>query len=270
MKKVFIFLFATSFLALNAQNVLLFDFDNTVPGVLGQYTWPWTAWGGLTINEGKTAVFDDPGMLGNKVAKVVYDGTTAGPGMIIPLLASYNSNNYAGFSIKMKSADATGLVFTFTIENGGTQGGNWSSFPGYTGAGAWQTIEFPFTTTGNKPTKTFGPFDRICLNFNSHSTLPACTVYMDDITLIQNFGTSVENHQFDNTLLWCNDGVLHAQNLNGKTEVKVYTSSGAIVYSTDASSSFSVDLKEKSISTGVLFVALSNGSAVTFKKVILK
>jgi hypothetical protein len=272
MKKILLILFCMAdFLALKAQDVLLFDFDNTAPGILGMYTWPWTSWDGLIINDDKdddgTGAVDDPGVPGNKVAKIAYNSTGGDyPGFILPLSATYNSSNFAGFTVKMKSADAQGLIFTYTIEDAnGVKKGNWATFPGYTSGGAYQTLKFPFLAEQ----KGF-VFDRICLNFVSHTTLSACTVYIDDVTLVRDFTSALAHTQFENTTLSCTNGVLNIDNLSGKAGVKIYTADGVLLYSTEASDALSVNLKEKGIAGGVLLVALDNGNAGIVKKVVLK
>ncbi|MDR1682948.1 MAG: hypothetical protein LBS25_06135 [Candidatus Symbiothrix sp.] len=266
--KFFSFLFLAGLFApayAGTDDLLLYDFDNTVPGTVGSSTWPWVAWGGLSINDGKndgTGAVSDPGFLGNKVAKVTYDGAGKTGAFLLPMPGTYNSNDFNGWSLNFKSADAAGLIFYFTIEDGSTYKGNWTfaSLPAYTGGGAWQTLYFPLL----EAQKNF-IFDRICLSFTSHSTLGAFTGYMDDITLLRN-ATGIVDHTIDASEVWSNNGRLNARKLNGQTKVKVYTLTGQELYSTVADSEFSVSLNYQ----GLAFVALDNGSAVHIKKVILK
>jgi hypothetical protein len=178
MKKLFLLsVILANLLAVRAQETLLFDFDTQLPGG----NWPWDKWGGVSSIE----VVDNPDISGDKVAKitcVTVAGQQPGFFMIMPELQS--SDDFAGFSMKIKS-DFNQLRFTFTIEDGSGQKGNWTTFPVYTANGNWQTIDFPFIPA----MKNFN-FNKITLNATCWEplTLPATfTYYIDDVTLVNDY-----------------------------------------------------------------------------------
>lgn len=260
MKKSFIILMvAANFLALNAQNVLLFDFSTKQPAL--------STWGGGTT----AAIVDDASSLGNKVGKVTFtQAKKTGPVLMTTSPQEmYSSSAYAGFTMKVKSdipADP-GLIFTFTIENGSASRGNWSTFPVYTGNGGWVTMEFPFLdwSTGDID------FDRICLNMTTHGTeIPSGSeIYFDDVTLVTSFTpTGMETAQADNHKIISKDGIVAIQGIKNNTDVKIYTALGALVYNAQQHTDFSIDLREYGVSSGILFVNLNDGAVQTTKKIL--
>jgi hypothetical protein len=262
MKKVFLsVMVAANFLALSAQDVLLFDFSTKLP----TGNWPWTAWGGISMN-----VVDDASSLGNKVVQIKFnEDKKSGPGITMNTAEKISTDDYAGFTIKVKSdIPATpGLIFTFVLErtDGAGTKGNWSTFPKYQGNGGWEIMQFPFLASQ----KGFS-FDRIALNLTTHgTTIPANSlVYLDDVTLVTSFSTGTDNVKADNYSIFSENGIVSVQGISGNTDVKIYTALGSLVYNARQNANFSVDLREYGVSSGILFVNINDGIVQKTRKVL--
>ena len=186
MRKIFFIISLMGVLTMNAQNVVLFDFDNKLP--TGE--WPYT---GYPFNNVTITVVDDPSEIGNKVAKIVYTAPAtpdANNGFYMDLPNSYTLGNYGGFTANVR-CDYHDIIFTYKVENGGQIKGHWNlpGFPEYKGAGGWETMTFPFDSPQMDESPEF-VFTRISIDMRSHSSLQSCTLYLDDITLIQK-GTAI-------------------------------------------------------------------------------
>lgn len=261
MKKFFtILLISANFLALNAQD-LLFDFSTKLPGG----NWPWTTWGGISA-----VVEDDASSLGNKVAKITYTkDVKSGPGILLQTSGGekFSRDAYAGFTMKVKSniPASPGLIFTFTIEDGSASRGNWTTFPVYTGDGGWVTMKFPFVASMASIN-----FDRIAINPTTNGALiPTGSVfYIDDITLVKEFTTSLTSEEEDNTRIFNENGILHVEGVKDNTGIKIYTTLGSLVYSGKSDTDFSINLSEYGAESGVLLVHLNDGVNQKVEKIL--
>lgn len=124
----------------------------------------------------------DPANSGNMVGLVKCSGETNSGGFVCKLSTSYNSDNYSGIQLKVKSKGQDNIGFVFTLEkNSGERKGNWTSKVVYDSNGQWQTITLPFLSSQ-------AGFDFDKFSINPHSTDPnshkEIIFYIDNITLI--------------------------------------------------------------------------------------
>jgi hypothetical protein len=250
-----------------SAQVLIVDWDEVWPAQ------DVTAWGNI-FNEFwrySDGIVRDPDNQSNYVAWVSYTKRDPAEGGIIFKTPTFSSADFYGIAVKMKSNQLNNFRFVFTLEkSAGGQAGNWTSFPAYTGNGAWQTVVFPFIGS-----QTDYEFDKFSINPTTTITdpdtpLPTFDFYIDDVMLITEDITSIPSVQAGNEkkILYGN-GVLTIDDIEEKAKIAIYTVAGILAYETEQDGRYSVDLRKLGIPSGLLVVKVCDGTGQFTKKIVL-
>ncbi|MDR0864839.1 MAG: T9SS type A sorting domain-containing protein [Candidatus Symbiothrix sp.] len=274
MKRIFIsFSLLLCAFALNAQSVVICDFDEVFPTV--------DVWGDLSI-DATDAEAPASGQMG---VLTVPAGNPSDGGLILQLDAPFDPRDYTGISFLCKGTvtkggDLANPPFILKLEQSAYSDGSyriqdWNTYPRYEGQGEWQVVQVTFDIikralqeeldkNANFPATDY---DKIVLVPAPYEGMDEFTLNVDDFKLRTSWedeptAIALVNKEAAITISAIN-GIISAQTTTGApASLKVYSVSGQEI----ASGIQQVQLETK----GVYIVKASTGNASSVSKVIIK
>jgi hypothetical protein len=274
MKRIFIsFSLLLCVFALNAQSVVICDFDEVFPTV--------DVWGDLSID----AIDAEAPASGQMGVLTVPAGNPSDGGLILQLDAPFDPRDYTGISFlckgtATKGGDLANPPFILKLEQSAYSDGSyriqdWNTYPRYEGQGEWQVVQVTFDIikralqeeldkNANFPATDY---DKIVLVPAPYEGMDEFTLFVDDFKLRTSWeeeGNAIASVNKETAIaISAINGIISAQTTTGApASLKVYSVSGQEI----ASGIKQIQLDTK----GVYIVKASTSNASSVSKVIIK